>query len=172
MKVVLESLQHGPRYLSGTIAPYPVPEGADRARLDGLIAFAVHVRLDDDRVTVYGWLHSVVTAPCSRCLQDARLHVDREMEASFLKALEDAEEGEAELDEGDLDTDYYSGDSIDLRAVLTEQVLLDLPMKILCSDDCKGLCSQCGADLNGDDCGCEPPVDPRLSPLAGLRDRL
>lgn len=172
MKIAVESLQNEPRYVAGTIAPYPIPEGSDRARLDAPIAFGVHVRLDDDHVTVYGWLHSVVTAPCSRCLKDARLHVDRELQASFRKAAEDAEEGEAELDEGDLDTDYYSGDSIDLRAVLTEQVLLDLPMKILCSDDCSGLCSQCGADLNGDACDCEPPVDPRLSPLAGLRDRL
>lgn len=172
MKIVVEQLRETPRHIAGTVAPYPVPEGDDRVRLDAPISFAVHVREDEGRVTVYGWIHSVATAPCSRCLKDVRMHVDREIEVSYVRRPEEPVDEEAELDEGDLDTDYYSGDSIDLRAVLTEQILLDLPMKILCSDDCKGLCPQCGADLNEGGCDCEPPVDPRLSPLAGLRDRL
>lgn len=172
MIVTVESLKNEPRYVAGTLSPAPVAPGDDRARIDAPIAFALHVRLDGKRVTVYGWIHSVATAPCSRCLSPARMHVDRDFEASFVPAPSDAEELDTELDGTDLDTDYYRGDSIDLRAVLTEQVLLDLPMKVLCNDDCRGLCSQCGADLNGDGCDCEPPVDPRLSPLAGLRDQL
>jgi uncharacterized protein len=167
----VQALQDAPRYLAGTVAPSALIPESEGVQLNAPIAFAVHVRRDDDRVTVYGWIHSVVDVACSRCLASVHLHVDRDMEAGFMPASPDAAVGETELDEAELDTDYYSGDSIDLRAVLTEQVLLDLPMKVLCGDDCRGLCSQCGADLNGDGCDCEPPVDPRLSPLAGLRDR-
>ena len=83
-----------------------------------------------------------------------------------------ADDEEAELDEADLETDYYPGEGLDLRPLLAEQVLLDLPMKPLCGEDCRGLCAQCGANRNLEDCDCEPPPDPRLAALGELRDRL
>ena len=49
-----------------------------------------------------------------------------------------------------------------------EQVLLELPMKALCRDDCRGLCPTCGADLNAGPCGCREEGDERLAKLKSL----
>lgn len=57
-----------------------------------------------------------------------------------------------------------------LDEFVNEEVLLDLPSKILCSEDCKGLCPQCGANLNVSECNCKKDIDPRLSALLQLLD--
>lgn len=59
---------------------------------------------------------------------------------------------------------------LDLQELVNEEVSLNLPTKILCSDDCKGLCPQCGANLNVSKCDCKKDVDPRLSALLQLLD--
>lgn len=58
----------------------------------------------------------------------------------------------------------------DLDALVTEDIFLDLPSKLLCSEDCKGMCPKCGADLNAGSCSCEKEVDPRLAALKQLLD--
>lgn len=57
-----------------------------------------------------------------------------------------------------------------LDELITEDIFLDLPSKLLCSEDCKGICSKCGADLNAGPCSCEKEVDPRLAALKQLLD--
>jgi uncharacterized protein len=67
----------------------------------------------------------------------------------------------------DTDVGFYTGQGLFLADALAEQVHLALPMKVLCSAECKGLCPSCGANLNRDRCRCGPrPADPRLAPLA------
>ena len=62
------------------------------------------------------------------------------------------------------------GTELDLDQVVTEAFVLAMDTKNLCSDDCKGLCAKCGANLNDGPCGCRPEVDPRLAVLAQLLD--
>jgi uncharacterized protein len=79
-------------------------------------------------------------------------------------------EDEREVAEEDLDTSYYRDDQIDLNELLREQFYLALPMKPLCRDDCAGLCSQCGTNLNIGTCQCSSQwEDPRLAPLKELK---
>lgn len=164
-----DDLEDGERYLAGTLAALPQADAG--APVVGPIAFALRARAEGSWVHLDGWVHATPRVPCDRCLAPVRRTVDKQVSLRFQSAAA-AEWGSAELDAAELDVDYYPGDGIDLRAVLTEQVLLEIPMKVLCSDGCRGLCPQCGADLNRQPCDHEPPVDPRLSPLAGLRDRL
>ena len=72
----------------------------------------------------------------------------------------------------DADEDAYplSGDELDLEPLARDAVLLDLPLAPLCSNDCLGLCPQCGTNWNNGPCGCPPVVDPRWSALDALRD--
>ena len=58
----------------------------------------------------------------------------------------------------------------DLDELITEDIFLDLPSKFLCREDCKGICSKCGSDLNDGSCSCEKEVDPRLAALKQLLD--
>jgi uncharacterized protein len=83
-------------------------------------------------------------------------------------AAETAEEKELRAEE--LDFVYYSDDLIDIDPLLAEQLLLQIPMKILCREDCKGLCPHCGVNMNADDCQCrEKRVDVRLAVLNKLK---
>ena len=69
---------------------------------------------------------------------------------------------------------YYEGDRLDLGEVIREQVLLGLPLKPLCREDCQGLCPRCGKNRNAGPCGCTPEEeagDARLEPLRKLFDK-
>jgi len=83
-------------------------------------------------------------------------------------AAPDADEG-AEVAAEDLDLFAYDGEKIDLEPLLREQFVLAVPYAPLCSEDCKGLCPQCGIDRNTSSCNCEKPIDPRLAALKGLK---
>ena len=74
------------------------------------------------------------------------------------------DEGE-ELSAADLDVVYYDDFVVPLDPLIEEQLQLELPMKALCRDDCKGLCPQCGADRNAAPCDCAPPLDGRWASL-------
>ena len=64
------------------------------------------------------------------------------------------------------------GNSLDLDELVVSDILLELPTKLLCKEDCKGLCSSCGRNLNEGKCGCEEKtVDPRLEVLRQLLDK-
>jgi uncharacterized protein len=80
---------------------------------------------------------------------------------------EDCEE--RELSDKDLAVGFYQDDKIDLSQMIWEQVYLALPMKPLCKEDCRGLCPQCGTNLNLSMCSCDrETVDPRLATLKTL----
>jgi uncharacterized protein len=74
-----------------------------------------------------------------------------------------------EIAEDDLDVFAFDGERIDLEPVFREQFVLAVPFAPLCAETCKGLCPQCGIDRNTASCACEPPIDPRLTPLKGLK---
>jgi len=89
-------------------------------------------------------------------------------------AAKDGKDG-ADADDGpevaveDLDLFPFDGEHIDLEPLFREQFVLAIPYAPLCSETCKGLCQQCGIDRNSATCSCEPPIDPRLAALKGLK---
>lgn len=159
-------------HLAGTLAAIENLDRDDELSVPGPIAFSVRLTRQEDRVELDGWLHTVAQVNCSRCLERAPRTVEREFRLCSRPQEAMPSERAVELDVKDLDVDYYSGDSLDLSAILVEQVLLDLPMKLLCSEECRGLCPRCGANRNRHDCECDPVGDPRLAPLGELRDRV
>jgi len=134
---------------------------------------------DADGTTVFvaGEFDGHLAVACSRCIGPVDVAIHETLRVTFLPRHEmpaDAEE-EAEGGEGpevtgeDLDLFPYDGDVVDLEPLLREQFVLAVPFAPLCAETCKGLCSQCGVDLNTDTCGCEKPIDPRLAVLKGLK---
>ena len=88
----------------------------------------------------------------------------------YVPRVENAGEGEREVEEDDLATAFYADDQIDLGQLITEQFQLALPMKPLCDKACKGLCPQCGTNLNTGSCDCRQEwIDPRLEVLKKLK---
>jgi uncharacterized protein len=124
-----------------------------------------------------GSFRGELTVACSRCVGPVKLVIDEKLRVTFMPSSEipddDAEpagddEG-AEVAEEDLDVFPFDGERIDLEPLFREQFVLTIPYAPLCREDCKGLCPQCGIDRNTATCTCEPPIDPRLAALKGLK---
>lgn len=96
---------------------------------------------------------------CDRCACEVNKHFTIPMEHTFVTELQNEDNDEYIL----IPTMRF-----DLDGLATEDVLLTLPAKILCNDECKGICSSCGKNLNNGPCECKKPVDPRLEGLLAL----
>ncbi len=142
---------------------------------DGGYRVAAPVRLafdifkDDSRFRLVGGVVTTLELPCSRCLNAYPLPVDAHFDLRYVPQVQNAGEGEHEIAVDDLSTAYYQNDSIDLAQLMREQFYLALPMKPLCAEECRGLCPQCGMNLNAGSCSCAPMwEDPRLAGLRAL----
>ena len=128
-----------------------------------------------DAFDATGRVRTRLELSCSRCLEPFEVPVDAAFELRYVPQPEAGDEAgpdEREIGEDDLTTAYYRDGQLDMGDLLREQFQLALPMKPLCSDACRGLCAQCGANLNRTECGCAPAWDdPRLAPLKSLLNR-
>ena len=173
MRIVVADLPPEGLHLSGVLdLELEADPGPDELRLEKPLEYDLEVRRQGKRVRVEGSVAATVLALCSRCARRYPLAIERRFTAIYEAAAQNGGGKATELDEDDLALDYYEGDAIDGRTLLAEQVLLALPMKLICTEDCRGLCPRCGANLNETDCNCEKDVDPRLASLKALRDRL
>ena len=106
---------------------------------------------------------------CGRCLDAVAHHADESFDLIFRPSGTDAQMGERAITEAETEIGYYEGSGLLLEDVVREQVLLSLPDRSLCRQDCKGLCPRCGENLNGNSCGCASvQTDPRWSALQGI----
>jgi len=126
--------------------------------------------LVEGEVRIAGDLRTRLEMVCARCLEPVVEEVSREFDLFYKQVLVVEREEEVRLKPGDTEVAYFKGEGLFLADVLAEQVLLALPMKVICRSDCRGLCPQCGANLNGEECRCESHVaDPRLAQLGRIK---
>jgi uncharacterized protein len=124
-------------------------------------------------IRLRGRLAAGLELQCARCLDPVKQDVKRDFELLYRPLGVDAGRDEISVTDAEAEIGYYQGEGILLEDVLREQVLLALPLKIICRDDCKGLCPQCGKNLNQEQCSCAMPVeDPRWAALKEIRGRL
>lgn len=150
------------------------PSAFDPQDEDYRVAAPVELSMDvekagEDAYRVTGQVITRLEQECGRCLEPFEVPVDTTFELRYVPAAQNAGEAEREIDEDDLTTAFYREGSLDVIAMLREQFQLALPMKPLHSEDCKGLCPECGTNLNSTDCGhTQRWDDPRLAALKGL----
>jgi uncharacterized protein len=126
-------------------------------------------RAGGDAFRVTGQATTRLELECSRCVEPFEVPVDAAFELRYVPASENGGAGEREIADDDLTTAFYRDGALDIIDLLREQFQLALPMKPLCTDECRGLCPECGANLNRTDCGCAPKwEDPRLAALEVL----
>ena len=122
----------------------------------------------DGGYLVDGSMEAEGSLVCVRCLTPVPWQGKDRFSVELRHPL-DAADDEIELDEGDLDVMFITDDQLDVGRLAAEQVMLNMPMRILCQPECAGLCPQCGANKNQEgSCQCEPEVDPRWEALRGL----
>jgi uncharacterized protein len=124
-------------------------------------------------IRIRGALSVTMAAPCDRCLEAAAFPLEKRFDLDYHPADEIAGGGEDEIEEVETEVAYYDGDRLDLNEVLREVVLLALPMQLVCSETCKGICPSCGLNRNQQSCDCqERTVDDRWNQLRNLRVEL
>jgi uncharacterized protein len=155
-----------------TIDPAALPSRADGAlRVQAPVHLAFDISRDGAQFHLVGRVRSALALTCGRCLDDIALPVDLPFDLLYLPHAENVGEGELEVEDDDMTTAYYRDEQIDLGQLVLEQFYLALPMKPLCRESCRGLCSECGTNLNAGACTCVRTwVDPRLEGLRGLLD--
>ncbi len=130
-----------------------------------------HKIINDIRLR--GRLSASVEVSCARCLEPVERRVSRDFELLYRPLGTDAGRDELSVTDAEAEIGYYQGEGLLLEDALREQVLLSFPLKIICRDDCKGLCPHCGKNLNHEQCSCAAPQeDPRWEALKEIRGKL
>lgn len=119
-------------------------------------------------VLAQGDLHVEVTLSCARCLAPVRVPLDVPLEEVYTPTLDILTGKPVEPEEEDRALWIDAHHILDLTEVLRQNVLVSIPMQVLCKPDCRGLCPICGSNLNEGPCACQPEVDPRWAALTDL----
>ena len=124
-------------------------------------------------IRLKGKLDTSLEMACARCLEPVEYKVARDFDLLYRPLGTDAGRDELSVTDAEAEIGYYQGEGLLLEDAVREQVLLAVPLKMLCRDDCRGLCPHCGKDLNEGACSCEVPAqDPRWTALKEIRDKL
>ncbi|MBQ3665475.1 MAG: DUF177 domain-containing protein [Lachnospiraceae bacterium] len=102
--------------------------------------------------------------PCDRCLTDVKYDMNIEVHKEI-------DMNESDTDGVDIEDEYFyiSDHKLDIEAFVYNEILINLPMKVLCSENCKGICNRCGANLNSQTCDCDTTeLDPRMSKIRDI----
>ncbi|HKS27985.1 MAG TPA: DUF177 domain-containing protein [Pyrinomonadaceae bacterium] len=165
--------------LEGKSAQFAHTYGADELVLDD-----EHARLTEPpqvtgrinrsghEVRLRGQITARAEVDCDRCLKQVTVPVEADFDVTYVPASDYVEQqGAAELQEEDLGVSVYENETIDVDELVREQVLLAIPARALCTEDCKGLCPVCGANRNEAACECESQeTDPRWAALKNLTE--
>ena len=173
MRIEVENLKEKAEVFSHSYAPGEVELEEEGARLVADAVVEGSASRKGEEVRVRGKIVTEVELLCDRCTAPARAPLEVEFDASFIpQSAAAAETDNVELLAEDLGLAAYEGDAVDLDELVREQILLALPSRNLCREDCKGLCQKCGADLNAGECSCERgETDPRWAALADWKSK-
>ncbi|HEX2093565.1 MAG TPA: DUF177 domain-containing protein [Longimicrobiaceae bacterium] len=130
---------------------HPIWEGTE-ITLAGPLEADLTARSVGNGVFVRGYLRGTLRLPCRRCLKEVEEELDEPVDFLF----EELREDEAEEVQGEVYALPARGDELDLTEPVREQVLLHVPRYVVCREECRGLCPQCGADRNEAPCDCVP----------------
>ena len=177
VKIRIDHIKHKP-YELHVEAPIDLFPVLTRMQADGECVFTgpvtgdITVEREFDHLKAIGRVQVPISLTCGRCLVTYASAIDSSFNIIFRKEAErhtDVED-ETELCDDDLVSSTYSGDELDLAHEIEEQVAMEVPLKPLCGEGCKGLCPSCGADLNTDSCSCSrEPVNLKFSALKDFK---
>ena len=175
MKIALDDIKESPKQLSYTEDVEELNARLGRPVQDYSVTRGLQVDVEYYRAGLElfftGGVHGEVHGSCARCLQDYVFSFERPFAFVLMPraaGLVSHGRARAGLSADDLELSQYEGAEIDLTPLVHEQMILALPTRPLCAEGCRGLCPQCGANLNTVACGCPAPRDPRLAVLHGL----
>lgn len=138
-------------FFDGTYDLGTLVSGPDEYTAEAPLAYHAQISNVGGALLVTGSVAGTVVGACARCLEEVRFDVAGELEGYFI--IEGEGEAPSDMDEDEFDF-LDASKTIDLEPIVRAAVIVELPLQPLCRDDCKGMCPQCGANLNEETCDC------------------
>jgi uncharacterized protein len=130
------------------------PEDSDISFLSP-VEYDLRITKSGENVWVKGPVQAALSLTCARCVEEFAFSIESELDIEILPKASASTASEVELQTDEMNLYYFEGEEIDLDPYVFEEVMLNLPIKPLCSDACKGICPSCGRNLNIEQCRCE-----------------
>jgi len=167
--IELEEIEKSKRFI-GDISPEKL-KNSDFGFVDNL-KFTVDIEKKPKKIFIKGDVSCKIVLNCDRCLEDFTLKIDDKFDyVLFLTKIQvDSKHKEFKLKKDDMEIDFLEENIIPLKDVVFGQIYLNIPIKKLCSENCKGLCPVCGTNLNFNTCDCKREYSE--SPFAKLKELL
>ncbi|OPJ61774.1 YceD family protein [Clostridium oryzae] len=145
--------------ISICVKPQDIFKNESEVRAKNDLNFSGELYAASETINLEGKLSGDLMLTCSRCLEEFPYHLDLEIQEKFSLVPNNEDDS----------TIFIDSDKINFIYIFETNILMSLPMKKLCSDDCKGLCQHCGTNLNHRTCNCNSEnIDPRLSKLKDM----
>src|SRR5262245_24933843 len=166
MRIELDNLEDGKGSFAHTYQPEELNLVDERVRVTEPVPVNGGVRSSGNEVQVSGRVETRVNVECDRCLKAIEFPVSTGFKLQYITGQQYQMSHGAELTEDELALSVFDGDAIDVDEIVREQLLLSVPDRALCDENCKGICSICGTNLNIGSCECtSPEIDPRWAAL-------
>ena len=156
MELKLHEIDEGSSRLTLEVPPESVGIDPKDVQLTGPLRIGLTLDRRGDEIWIRGTIHTVALQQCSRCLTDFSQNLELEFEVFCAKLPSSRTMSPKALDEEDGGVHFHDGHVLSIDSEIREAILLGLPMRPLCREDCAGLCPRCGEDRNLGACRCEP----------------
>ena len=167
--LLLDELEEGFTSVQFAIAPTALELEDDRFAFPQPVACAATVVRSLETYNVKGHADCLVQGECCRCLTPTKMNVRAEVRL-LVQRREAVEEALEALEDQEMEILDPGAKEMDLREQIRDDVILELPHRLLCREECKGLCPTCGRDFNEGSCSCsDEAADPRWAALANIR---
>jgi uncharacterized protein len=171
MRIELENLEEGKGSFAHTYRTDELDLLDERVVLTLPAEVSGRIRAAGSEVHVSGEVETRVNVECDRCLKVLEIPVSTNFRLQYITGQEYESSYVAELTPEEMAVAVFDGEAIDVDEIVREQILLAVPDRALCREDCKGLCLTCGTDLNGGSCDCEASdTDPRWAALKKFKN--
>src|SRR5687768_6192322 len=171
MRIELENLEGKKGDFAHVYQPEDLIPLDERIRLTAPAAVNGKIRLAGNEVFVNGHIDTRAQVECDRCLQPVQLPVNADFALEYISGSEYESSEVVELTEEQMSVSVFDRQAIDVDEIVKEQVLLAVPTRMLCREDCKGICPECGTDRNTGECKCvTKEIDPRWAALKNLTE--
>ncbi len=171
MRIELEKLEGDKGSFAHTYQPDELNPLDERVTITQPAEVNGTVRRAGIEVFVDGHVETRAQLECDRCLKPVELPVSADFALEYITGAVYESSSAAALSEQQLSVSVFDGETIDVDEIAKEQILLAVPARTLCREECKGICPECGNDLNTGQCNCSADeVDPRWAALKSLKN--
>ncbi len=171
MRIELDNLEGRKGDFAHVYQPDELNPVDERVNLAAPATVTGQVRLTGNEVLVEGHIETQAQLECDRCLKPVELPVSADFALEYISGADYESSSVAALSEEEMAISVFDGEAIDVDEMVKEQILLAVPARTLCREDCKGICPECGVDLNTGQCNCAADeVDPRWAALKSLKN--